>query len=159
MLQFSILLFRRQTVHVYVSFSVTSITLSLTHTAVERNMRHNLLEFGLKIFFRVKLPKVLEDKRFNSTVFFPVLQGIYNAVFACRIQTRIDTGRLKCVENRAAIFSLFKRLVMGEFSAGSSSRDSECMLYLFIFLAEANQDEVGVPGKINWWGPSKILFC
>ncbi len=98
--------FLRQTVRVYgsVSFSVTSITLSLTHTAIERNMSHNLLEFGLKIFFSVKLPEVLEDERFNSIMIFPVLQGIYNAVFACRIQTRIDTGRLKCVENRAAVF-------------------------------------------------------
>ncbi len=25
--------------------------------------------------------------------------------------------------------------------------------------AEANQDEVEAPGKINRWGPSKILFC
>ncbi len=25
--------------------------------------------------------------------------------------------------------------------------------------AEANQDEVGAPGKINRWGPSKIVFC
>ncbi len=30
---------------------------------------------------------------------------------------------------------------------------------LLLLYPEANQDKVGDPGKINRWGPSKILFC
>jgi len=45
-------------------------------------MSRNLLKRSLKIFFNVKLPETLEDESFNSIVFFPFLQSIYNVVTA-----------------------------------------------------------------------------
>ncbi len=100
----------RQTASIYgnVSFSVTSITLILT--AVERNMSHNLLKFGLKIFFKVILPDIHKDKSFNSIMFFPFPEGLYDAVVPCYIQTWFNTWRIKCVENWAAIFSFIQEI-------------------------------------------------